>query len=165
MKTSTNGIKAGNSRIRVRDPRRILESILISLSEGKIAEVVGAFDETFTFIDHALGLEFKEKGQLMKFLQKSREVFPDTVIKVVSAFASREQVIAEWRLTAKQRVRNGVVHSQLPVPLRGVSIVQVKGERIRSWSDYYDPLESSRRGLAAQFTDWNGAFRAFEEAG
>jgi hypothetical protein len=78
--------------------------MLTSLSEGKVAEVVGAFDEDFTFTDHALGLEFKDKGRLMKFLQRSREVFPDTVIKVVSAFTSGEHATAEWELTAKQRV-------------------------------------------------------------
>jgi hypothetical protein len=165
MKTSTNGIKAGNSSIGVRDPRRILESILVSLSEGKIEEVVGAFDEDFTYTDHPLGLEFKDKGQLMTFLQKSREVFPDTIIEVVSAFESVERAVAEWRLTAKPGVRYGSRHPQLPVSVHGVSIVQVKGERIIGWSDYYDPLESSRRGLAAQFTDWSRAFRAFEEAG
>jgi steroid delta-isomerase-like uncharacterized protein len=165
MKIDTHPIRAGKSRIGVRGPRKILESMLNLLSEGKIAEVVGAFDEDFTYADHALGLEFKEKGRLTKFLQKSRELFPDTIIGVVSVFESGERGVAEWRLTANPRVPSRTMNPQLPISLHGVSIVQVKGERITSWSAYYDPLESSRRGLAAQFIDWVGAFGAFEEAG
>jgi hypothetical protein len=163
MKISPHCIRAGNSRTGVRDPRGILEAMLASLSEGKVAEVVGAFGEHFTFTDHALGLEFKDKGRLIKFLQKSRELFPDTIVEVVSVLESGDYAIAEWKLAAKQRVPCGAMRPQLPISLHGVSIVQVKGERITSWSDYYDPLESSRRGLAAQYTDWTGAFRAFEE--
>jgi hypothetical protein len=163
MKIGTNGTKAGNSVTGARDPLGILESMLAFLREGKIAEVVGAFDEQFTFTDHALGLEFRDKGQLIKFLQKSRELFPETIVEVVSVFESGDYAVAEWKLTAKQRVPYGAMRPQLPISLQGVSIVQIKGERITSWCDYYDPLESSRRGLAAQFIDWNRAFSAFEE--
>jgi len=63
MKVSTNGIKAANSVTGERDPLGILESMLGFLSEGKIAEVVGGFDQHFSFTDHALDLEFKDKGQ------------------------------------------------------------------------------------------------------
>jgi hypothetical protein len=163
MKISNNGIKAGNSVAGVRDPLAILQSMLAFRSEGKIAEFVGEFDDHFTFTDHALDLEFKDKGQLIQFLQKSRELFQDTIVEVVSAFESGDHAIAEWKLTAKQEVPCGSLHLQLPISLRGMSIVQIKGERITSWSDYYDQLKSSRTGLAAQFTDWSAAFRAFEE--
>ena len=160
MKIRSNCIKAGNPRTGVRDPRGILESVLAYLSEGKIAEVVGAFDEHFTFTDHALDLKFNDKGQLIKFLEESRALFPDTVIEVVSAFGSEDHAIAEWKLTARRRVPCGSMHRQTPISLHGVSIVQVKGERITSWSEYYDPLESRR---AAHFIDWKAAFRPFEE--
>jgi hypothetical protein len=163
MKIITNGIRAGNSLNGVRGPRRILKSMLSFLSEGKIAAVVRGFDERFTFTDYALDLEFKDKGQLIKFLQKSRELFPDTIVEVASAFESGDHAIAEWKLTPKQRVPYTSMGPQLPISLRGVSIVRIKGEKIMSWSDYYDPLQSRRRGLAAQFTDWSRAFRAFEE--
>ena len=58
-------------------PRRILESMLTALSEGKIVEVVEQFDDRFTLIDHALAIEFTDKERLTEFLHKSRELFPD----------------------------------------------------------------------------------------
>src|SRR5215468_4792469 len=80
----------------------ILKSMLTFLSEGKIADFVGKFNSDFTFTDYALDLQFSEKDRLTEFLQKSRELFPDTIIEVVSAFESDDTVMAEWKLTATE---------------------------------------------------------------
>jgi hypothetical protein len=48
--------------------------------------VLDHFDGHFTFTDHALALKFTDKGRLTEFLYKSRELFPDTVVEVVSIF-------------------------------------------------------------------------------
>jgi hypothetical protein len=80
----------------------ILKSMLTALSEGRITDFVAGFQFPFKFTDHALDLEFNEPQQLTKFLEKSRELFPDTVIEVISVFQSGDAVIAEWELTATQ---------------------------------------------------------------
>jgi len=82
----------------------ILKSMLTSLSEGRIADFVAGFQSSFEFTDHALNLQFKEHQQLTEFLEKSRELFPDTVMEVVSVFQSGDAAIAEWKLTATQTV-------------------------------------------------------------
>ena len=132
----------------------ILKSMLTSLSEGRITDFVAGFQGPFKFTDHALNLEFREHQQLTEFLEKSRELFPDTVIEVVSVFQSGDAAIAEWKLTATQTVSAGSMNLRMPILLSGVSIAQFNGGKITRWTDYYDQLTSRRMGLAAFFTEW-----------
>ena len=132
----------------------ILKSMLTSLSEGRITDFVAGFQSPFEFIDHALNLEFKEHQKLTEFLEKSRELFPDTVMEVVSVFQSGDAAIAEWKLTATQTVSAGSMNLRMPILLSGVSIAQFNSGKITRWTDYYDQLESRRVGLTAFFTEW-----------
>src|SRR5262245_2932128 len=131
-----------------------LKSMLTSLSEGRITDFVAGFQSSFEFTDHALNLQFKEHQQLTEFLEKSRELFPDTVMEVVSVFRSGDAAIAEWKLTATQTISAGSMNFRMPILLSGVSIAQFNSGKITRWTDYYDELESRRVGLAAFFTEW-----------
>ena len=55
----------------------ILNSMLAALSDGKITEFVQQFGDEFKFTDHALDLEFTDKGRLSEFLRKSRDLLRD----------------------------------------------------------------------------------------
>jgi hypothetical protein len=98
----TNGTTFATASIGVGAPKRILESVLTALNEGSLAEAVAQFDDYFTFNDHALDLEFTDKGRLVEFFHKSRELFPDTVVQAESTFQCGDYIIAEWKLTATQ---------------------------------------------------------------
>ena len=132
----------------------VLQSVLTTLSNGKISEAVDQFDDDFRFTDQALGLEFTDKGRLSEFFQKSRELFPDTVVEVISTFESGDYVIAEWKLSATQPVTHWIGQLQAPISLPGVSIAEIENGRITHWSDYYDEKTSRRVTLASLFTDW-----------
>ena len=99
MRTNMKPITALNV---VSARRPILQSVLDALNEGRISEAVNQFDDHFTFTDHALDLEFTDKSRLVEFFQKTRELFPDTVVEVDSTFQCGDYVIAEWKLTATQ---------------------------------------------------------------
>src|SRR5262245_13513284 len=102
----------------------ILQSVLNALNEKRIAEAVAQFDDHFTFIDHALDLEFTDKSRLIEFFQKARELFPDTVVEVDSSFQCDDRAVAEWKLTATQTVPYyGSMRLRIPISLRGTSIV------------------------------------------
>ena len=51
-------------------PRHILKSALTALGEGRISDVMDAFDDAFTFDDHALKLQFTDKERLSEFFRK-----------------------------------------------------------------------------------------------
>ena len=136
-------------------PDRILQTALAAWRQGNFVAAANQFNDQFTFTDHALGLEFKDKGRLTEFLAKTRELFPDTERKANTIFSSGDRVISEWTLTATKaepflegRPR------KVPINLQGISVVQIKNGKISQWSDYYDQLKSRRQGVAALFTEW-----------
>ena len=135
-------------------PRVILLSALAALREGRISETVEHFDEHFKFTDHALTLEFTEKTRLTEYLQKSRDLFPDTTLQVVRVMESGDHAIAEWKLNATQTIPHGSISYRFPVSLHGSTIALVKNGKIVEWSDFYDQGSSRRTSLAAFFTDW-----------
>jgi steroid delta-isomerase-like uncharacterized protein len=138
-----------------REGTTILQSVLAALNEGKISEAVDQFDERFTFTDHALDLEFTDKGRLIEFFQKTRELFPDTVLEVDSTFQCGDHAVAEWKLTGTtEAVPYGSKRLRFPIWLRGTSIVRIENGKITHWSDYYDKNRSWRFSLAAFFTEW-----------
>lgn len=134
-------------------PQHIVQSVLTALNNGKISGAVDHFDDRFAFNDHALGLEFTDKLRLSEFFQKSRELFPDTLVEVTSMFECGDHVIAEWKLTATETMSYWI-QLQVPISLPGISIVGIENGRIAHWSDYYDEKTSRRVSLASLFTDW-----------
>jgi ketosteroid isomerase-like protein len=132
----------------------ILQSALAALSEGRISETVEHFDEQFKFTDHALTLEFTEKTRLTEYLQKSRELFPDTTLEVVCVIESGDHAIAEWKLNATQTVPYRSISYRFPVSLHGSTIARIRDGKIVDWSDFYDQTSSRRASLAAFFTEW-----------
>ena len=138
----------------VNAPRSILQSALAALTDGRIPEAVARFDERFKFNDHALTLVFTQKTLLTEFFQKSRELFPDTTLEVVSLMESGDHAIAEWKLTATQTVPYGSISWRSRISLLGTTIVRIENGRIVQWSDYYDYASSRRMGLASYFTEW-----------
>ena len=137
-------------------PDRILQTALAAWRQGNFVEVVDQFNDQFTFTDHALGLEFKDKGLLTEFLAKIRELFPDSERKDNGIFSSGDLVISEWTLTATQTEPFLGGHlRKVPICVRGISDVQIKNGKISQWSDYCDQLKSRCYAVASWFTEWN----------
>jgi SnoaL-like domain len=98
---------------------------------------VNQFADDFAFNDYPLNLEFTDKGRLTEFFQKSCELFPDTVVELVSTFECGDHAIAEWKLTATHVEQFGSRSYRFPIVLRGSTIVQIEKGRVTHWSDYY----------------------------
>ena len=135
-------------------PRAILlQSALAALSDGRISEVVERFADRFTFKDRALTLEFTDKARLTEFFEKSRKLFPDTTLEIISIFEEGDRAIAQWKHSAMQIVPYGSIRYRFPIFLFGATIVRVENERIVEWVDYHDQSSSRRMSLPAFFTD------------
>ena len=145
---------SNNRSSRTKTPERVLQSRLLALNDGRTSDAVGDFDDQFIFADHALDLEFTDRANLADFFQKSRELFPDAVVDVLSIRESGDQAVAEWKLTATQSVRYGNMPFRFRISLSGVTIACIQNGKIVRWSDYYDQMTSRRSGLAAHFKEW-----------
>jgi len=135
-------------------PQRIFESVLEALNQGRISQAVDQFDDDLAFNDHALGLDFTDKGRLTEFFEKCRECFPDAAVEVISIFECGDGVVADWKLNATETLAFGPMQLRRPVSVRGTSIVEVQNGRIIRWSDCYDSVASRRFKVAAFFEEW-----------
>ena len=135
----TQSTVRGNASVEATTSDRILQTALAAWRQGDFEEVVDQFNDQFTFTDHALGLEFKDKGCLTEFLAKIGERYPDSERKTNTIFSSGDRVIGEWTLTATQsQPFLGGRLRKVPICARGVSVLQIKNGKISQWSDYYD---------------------------
>jgi steroid delta-isomerase-like uncharacterized protein len=152
---NTHSTVLNNASVEATTPKQILQTALAVLRQGNFAAAADQFSDQFTFTDHALGLEFKDKGRLIEFLAKISERFPDSERKDNTIFNSGDRVITEWTLTATQTESfMGGRLRKVPISVQGISVVQIENGKISQWSDYYDQLKSRRYGVAALFTDW-----------
>lgn len=151
-----HGVVSNSASQSCATPERILKIALTALKRADFGEVVKQFNDDFSFIDHALKLEFKDKGRLIDFFAKTNELFPDSertddVILNGAAYA-----ISQWTLTAtKLEPFMGQRILRIPIRAEGVSVVKTTDGRISQWSEYYDQIRSRRYNLTPWFTDSN----------
>jgi steroid delta-isomerase-like uncharacterized protein len=133
---------------------RVVLAVQAHLNNGKSDGAIARFAEKFSFKDHGIGLEFKDKARLAEFFQKAWELFPGSLLQAESIVVSRDRVITEWTLKAyvTEPFYAGLTR-RVRVSVRGASIVQFDNGKIVAWSDYYDGLTSRRAALASYFTE------------
>jgi steroid delta-isomerase-like uncharacterized protein len=132
----------------------VVLTVLTHLNNGEVDDAVTRFAAEFTFKDHGMGLEFKDHDRLTEFFQKARELYPDSLRKINTIFASGDHVITEWTLRATLTEPFHGLVLRVPVAVHGTSIVRIDNEKITDWVDYYDGLTSRRTALGAHFTEW-----------
>jgi SnoaL-like domain len=150
----TSCITMDRSLGRAVTPVDILQTVLAALNQRNISRAVDQFANDFAFNDYALDLQFRDKERLTEFFQKACELFPDTVVELISTFECGDYAISEWKLTATQTEQFGSRRYRFPIVLRGSTIVQIEKRRVAHWSDYYDKLTSRRGPLKAFFEEW-----------
>ena len=132
----------------------LVRKVLAALREGQIADAVNQFGEQFAFNDYGIGLEFRDKERLTEFFRKTRELYPDSLLRTDAILVSGDHVISEW--TQQYRATVALIPAgplKVPISLHGASVVQIENGEITRWSDYYDGLISRRTALASYFTD------------
>src|SRR5260370_10274206 len=116
-----------NASVEATTPDPILQTALAAWRQGNFVEVVDQFNDQFTFTDHALGLEFKDKGRLTEFMAKIGERFPDTERRDNTFVSSGNDIISEWTLTATHSEPSlGGRSGKVPIFVRGISVVQLE---------------------------------------
>src|SRR3981189_749242 len=78
---------------------QVVLPVLTRPDHGNLDDAIARFAEEFTFKDRGIGLEFKDKGRLTEFFQKTRECFPDSSLQVDSILVSLDHVVSEWTRT------------------------------------------------------------------
>jgi len=145
------------STIFIGTSEEIVLTVLMDLNNGNVDDAIAPFAGEFTFRDHGIGLEFKNKKQLTEFFNKTRELYPDATWETDKVFLSSDGVIATWTLQfGLIEPFYGSLSRRVQITVHGVSIVRIANGKIIDWTDYYDGLTSRRIALASYFTEWDG---------
>jgi SnoaL-like domain len=133
----------------------VVLTALAYLKNGQIDDATARFAEQFTFKDHGLELEFKDKERLAEFFHKTRELYPDSWLQTDTIFVCGNHVITEWTVQAmvNEPFYRGLSR-QVRVSLPWASVVGRENGKITDWADYYDGLTSRPTALASYFTEW-----------
>jgi len=152
---NTQTLALDNRSAQATSADRIVRAFVDAWWHGNVIEAADHFNDRFTFTDHALGLEFKDKERFTEFLAKARELFPDTQRADDTICNDEDGVISEWTLTATiSEPFPGGLTLRVPIRVSGISVIQIRDGKISGWSDYYDRLTARRYGLAGWFTEW-----------
>jgi hypothetical protein len=150
MKTEKNEAPIGMA-----NSESLVLTVVTSLRDGQIGTAVNQFSEQFAFNDHWMGLEFRDKARLTEFFQKTRELYPDSLLLTDSIFVSGDHVVSEWTLRDKLTERLfGEYSREVRICVHWVSVVRIDNGEITECSDYYDRLTSRHNALTSYFTDW-----------
>jgi hypothetical protein len=132
----------------------VVMTAITDLKNGKIRDAIARFSDKFRFKDYGLGLEFTDIEQLGEFFQKTRELYPDSVLRTETIFLSGDHVITEWTLQTILTESFYGLTRRVPISLHGTSSVRTENGLITHWVDYYDGLNARRTALASYFTEW-----------
>ena len=136
-------------------PEAVISGVLTDLRNGRFVDASAHFAQEFTFTDHGIGLEFKDRPRLAEFFAKVRAFYPDSSLTANRTFASGDHVIFEWTYRATIiEPFFGSTSRKIRISLKGASIVRTHEGEIADWADYYDGLTSRRTALAAHFEEW-----------
>ena len=133
----------------------VVSRVLSHLNKGEISEATALFGERFQFNDWGIGLEFTDRERLAEFFEKSRELYPDSILQTDQILVSGDWVTIQWVLhMVVTEPFFGGLSRRVPISLRGASIIRTKNGKITDWADYYDGLKSRRTALAGHFEEW-----------
>jgi ketosteroid isomerase-like protein len=136
---------------------RILQVTLEALKQGDFITALDQFNDEFAFIDHALELEFSAKDRLTDFFAKRRRLFPEFERTDNIVLSGEDRIVSEWFLTTTKRGSLPESWMEVPICMRGASIVRIENGKITQWSDYYDQLQSGDYGVGTWLTAWMDA--------
>ena len=133
----------------------IIQDIIAARNSGEFSKAAGYFSPEFTFTDHALNLIFNEHSRLLEFFEKTHEFFPDSVILTKNIDCCTQRFVSEWSLTATRTESFfGGRPRSVQIFVEGISVIEIKNDRVFRWTDYYDRLKSRRFNIVEWFSPW-----------
>ena len=91
--------------------------------------------------DVALGTLYRGKAEVRATLESEFSAFPDFKLEFKSVIASGDRVATEWVTTGTFKgvlTLVGIQPTGKAFSLRGVSIVEMRGDKIKRFTEYYD---------------------------
>ncbi len=118
---------------------RMLENWASAWSSHDVEKVVSLFTEDCVYEDVTLGVVNRGTTELETFARATFEAFPDFKIQLTSSFVAGNWAGAEWAMSATHKGNlPGLPATGKRFSIRGATIYEFQGNKIRRNSDYWD---------------------------
>jgi steroid delta-isomerase-like uncharacterized protein len=102
-------------------------------------QFVAFFTDDCIYEDVAFEHIMNGKSELAQFYRQGRIAFPDFKLELQSVIDADGRVAAQWLMTGTQMGDlPGVPPTQRKITGRGVSVFELKGDKIKNCQDYYN---------------------------
>jgi|SRR5580704_14845825 steroid delta-isomerase-like uncharacterized protein len=109
------------------------------LSSHDVAAFLGLFTDDCVYEDVALGIKNQGKTELRSFIQGVFAAMPDFHIDLKDRFVSGDRAAMEWVMSGTHAGDlPGIPATQKRFSIRGATVAELCGTKIRRNSDYWD---------------------------
>lgn len=123
----------------VSELERILGQYAAAWSARDVQQVLSFFTDDCVYEDIALGRVNRGKEELKAFLSETFAAFPDFTIEPKTPFMGGNWVGLEWVMSGTHKGDiPGLPATGKSFSIRGVSIVEMAGDKIKNSRDYWD---------------------------
>src|SRR5256885_5557793 len=125
--------------VSVDDQKRAIEQLMAYWSAHDLDRLLALFTDDAIYEDVTMGAVNRGAAELRAFAEGFFSGFPDVTFELRSAFANGASGGAEWILRGTHTGDlPGMPATRKRVEVRGASIIEFAGEKIRRCSDYWD---------------------------
>ena len=125
--------RGGEGRIRMTEKaQRVIHELIVAISSHDVEKLAALFTEDCLYEDVALGSVMRGREALKTGYGNLFASIPDFKLALESLFIADNWVGSEWVMT-------GTPTTGKSFSIRGASISELQGGKIKRNSDYYDP--------------------------
>jgi len=112
--------------------RRVIHELIAAISSHDVEKMASLFTEDCFYEDVALGSAMRGRGALKTGYSNLFASIPDFKLELKSLFVAGNWIGSEWVMT-------GTPTTGRSFSIRGASISELQGGKVKRNSDYYDP--------------------------
>jgi steroid delta-isomerase-like uncharacterized protein len=118
---------------------RVLEDWGRHWSSHDLDALVSLFTDDVVYEDVTLGVVNRSKNEFRTFAEEFIVGFPDVKFELTSMFATEDRGGSEWLMRGThQGDMPGMPATNKHIEVRGASIFEFQGDKVRRCSDYWD---------------------------
>jgi steroid delta-isomerase-like uncharacterized protein len=121
---------------------RVAESFIAAWNSHEVERVIPMFTNDVLYEDVTFGAINHGSAELGKFAASIFAAVPDVKFELVNSAVDREHGTIEWVFTGTDR---GLYKTGKRFSVRGVSVIDLRGERISRNLDFYDAASIMRQ--------------------